>query len=752
MCHSFFSLQVLVCDASLKFILGFCNPSVYCVVQIDGGTLKLFSSFSEFSTFVSGQVSAQQTPRCVLVDLTENCGKFVRHCGRLRTTPLQLIGSEIHPIEIPPRKRACSDAISEFQFAVVEVARDTPIRMAPIVFNFAVSRRGAPSVFENDFYFVGSASKNGLLEVLVIGLLSDCMTESFYSFIEMVSVSDIMNSEEPFFIGFFLHTKCVQSIAVHKNLLCSFAPVVIYLSQIRSGEQNVAEWNITRNDSTPVRFATQQQGFVVHSNDSKVTACASYGFDVFFKQGKHSVAAVDTKTLKEITVSRRYGTFMDTVSSEKVPLLETLMRQIDLKKEFPGLSCHNLILTQKQGIFTYIDAQKFCVVPTIALLEHRDIQKLPAKHKTGYLSILTFMFSRTGLLQAEWHSSQSFFAAIANKPFMLNQLADVRAQHVAADLKSFYDAKSGEVGAPGHDFLDGLIRSHVCTLKLAKPDVTHAYEAYSFPKGFPKSPPILNAQLYSLDHLSFLRSSMDVFPTIEFHMSSCWIEAAVNSIVSIPLARYRMQSVPEHSVGSCFRSLIDTMCIYGTVYQNQVPVLDCMRCGVYPLLGHEHVAPRILGGSYGCIFLREDDKVHRWGTIGSSIDAFIMFLSELSIVTNFTGYDPSDDFNQSYSDAIVTSGFKTDVLIVDFHPDRQPHPTQEIVEKSINGCCVAVVFGNLAHNFSVTKSEKGIWTVKDALVDEFKSYTTFIQALARARDLHTDSYFVQYAVYIKTSS
>jgi hypothetical protein len=62
-------------------------------------------------------------------------------------------------------------------------------------------------------------------------------------------------------------------------------------------------------------------------------------------------------------------------------------------------------------------------------------------------------------------------------------------------------------------------------------------------------------------------------------------------------------------------------------------------------------------------------------------------------------------------------------MIVDFHPEGfQPSKEREIVEKSSHGCCVAIVFGNLAHNFAVTKSGDGTWTVKDALVQEFSSY------------------------------
>jgi hypothetical protein len=63
-------------------------------------------------------------------------------------------------------------------------------------------------------------------------------------------------------------------------------------------------------------------------------------------------------------------------------------------------------------------------------------------------------------------------------------------------------------------------------------------------------------------------------------------------------------------------------------------------------------------------------------------------------------------------------------MIVDFHPEGfQPSKEREIVEKSSHGCCVAIVFGNLAHNFAVTKSGDGTWTVKDAcLISRFCRY------------------------------
>ena len=89
-------------------------------------------------------------------------------------------------------------------------------------------------------------------------------------------------------------------------------------------------------------------------------------------------------------------------------------------------------------------------------------------------------------------------------------------------------------------------------------------------------------------------------------------------------------------------------------------------------------------------------------------------------------------------------------MIVDFHPEGfQPNKEREIIEKSSHGCCVAIVFGNLAHKFSVTKSGDGTWTVKDALVQEFSSYSALGQALTRSRGLHNNVYHIQYALYIK---
>jgi hypothetical protein len=348
------------------------------------------------------------------------------------------------------------------------------------------------------------------------------------------------------------------------------------------------------------------------------------------------------------------------------------------------------------------------------------------------------------MLLADWDCKNSFFAAKPKRTFMLHELKDVRAHHHAAYLKLFYGPKSCEVGSPDFHFMSRLIESHRCCLK-GKQDFSNAYKTFSFKKGFPFAPAIRNVQLYNVEQFASFRSSVLLLPTLEFYNSSCWMEAAVNCLVSIPLFFIRIYSLPSSVAILCFRSLIETMCTYGSLCQ--VPIFDCIRCGVYPIMKDGHVAPAVLGSlGYGSIFEKGEMK---WGEVGSSVDALKTFLIALSIGISYAPYDTV--LNSSYADAIERFGFVSDVLIVDFHPQGlQPSTDREIVEKSINGNCVAVVCGNLAHSFSVTKSVVGgNWTVKDALVQECSSYASFGQALTRSRGLHTDLYHVQYAVYVK---
>ena len=740
--------------------------NVYCVCEYQGQAL-LFSNYRVFSKFVTSSIqSGDAATSCVLnLRCSDETIPFVRHCGRLKCNPFSLRDCSIQSISIGSKRNADSQCYQhetdDFVFSSLEVkwyeceAGGSSCSMSPIAFNFAADRRDISSVcFSHSFYFVGLTSKkngghvndnDGLLEVLISGLL-DGTAESFSAFIASESVGTIINDIQPFFIGFFLHGKFATALNIgyQKQMLCSVAPLVVYLSQSQSGIKN-AEWSFTLNDSTPVLFHIQKQGFVVHANDDNVSTCMSTnGFDVFFKPGMNSVIAVDTITLRDIRVSRVYGKNMDTTCCGKVPCLQVHMRRFDFQDCFPSFSSSNLALLEKSDIFTYITDGN-CFVHVIYILTHSEFRDLPAKQKTFYLNALTFIVSRTGMLFADWDYKNSFFAAKPKRTFMLHELKDVRAQHHAADLKRFYGFKSCESASPDFNFFARLIQSHHCCLK-GKQDFSNAYKLFSFKKGFPSAPAIRNVQLYNVEQFASFRSSVLLLPTLEFYNNSCWMETAVNCLVSIPVSFIRMYASFSSVEILCFRSLIETMCIYGSLCQ--VSIFDCIRCGVFPTMGKSQVAPAVLGSlGYGSIFENDDDM--KWGQIGSSIDALKTFLIALSIDIGYAPYNP-DELPSPYYDSIKLVGFFSDVLIVDFHPDGlQPSTEREIVENSVNGYCVAVVFGNLAHNFAVTKSVGGIWTVKDALVSEFSSYPSFGQALARSRGLHPELYHVQYAVYVK---
>jgi hypothetical protein len=360
---------------------------------------------------------------------------------------------------------------------------------------------------------------------------------------------------------------------------------------------------------------------------------------------------------------------------------------------------------------------------------------------------MTFIFSRTGLLCASWFFNAPFFVVCSMQSFMMHFMTAIVPKSDNF-LKTFYGQK-GKSGSPEFLFVSSCI-SNYKPIKLSAPDYkcAHTFAKSSHASGAS----VLQVQLYNDDERRKFREHFSMFPlpTLEFYNNSCWMESAVNCLFSIPAARLRMYST--YSVpAQCFKYLFDVMLNYGPVYGNNlVPSLECMRCRLYPPPSCQRTAPAVLGedGYGGGIFESGADSV--WGEVGSAIETLKRFLDFLELNYQFVGFGllESRDVVGSYCN-IMENGFESDVLVVDFHPEVQPE-VEDVIEINSKVCCVAVLYCNTAHTYSVVKALNGVWTVKDALVQAFKTFSSFRDALTYAIRLHDiHKYGITQAIYIK---
>jgi hypothetical protein len=248
---------------------------------------------------------------------------------------------------------------------------------------------------------------------------------------------------------------------------------------------------------------------------------------------------------------------------------------------------------------------------------------------------------------------------------------------------------------------------------------------------------IMHTQLYTASALNEFRSQMNIIPTLEFHLNSCWLESAIGVLFSLPKARGRILA-SSHRSTRFFRSLFDVMLVYGLSYNNQVPKEECMRCGLYPV-ENQNAPPILDEEGYNGIFAPGDVE---WGSSGDPCEALTRFFKFLDIEPVWTSHDELAGFD--------IAEIVSDVICVLQFPDGTV--THEILFNVYD--VTAVIFGNEAHFFSVCKAvNTPDWTVKDALVQEFTTFPSFSAALTHAHGLHYEQgaelYTVQLAVYVR---
>jgi len=629
--------------------------------------------------------------------------------------------------------------------SILRMATAASTTLPTIVFNFAPNGRRSVAQFETSCLFAGSRIDGRLIARFVHCLDASNALESFTQFISAEQSVSIFDHGEPYFAGFFLHESqfSVQLFDDLKELYCKIAPVFVHLSRACSGRSS-AEWWCCTEDCCAIKFVDQTPGWVVNFQGEESSASFQSGFDVFFKPGLDSVPVVNTETLQEVRMSRHSGVFTDARKREDtVPFCNLLLKDVKFHERFPSLFTEDLQLVDKNVVWSFIDVGAREFVHVVALLSRSQYLQLTAKQKSSYLHTLTWIFSRTGAAFAtKYIVLGNVFAVRTACCFILDQMKKIRATDVPKGLRQWYIDKVAPLAeVPDRPLLISLFHNYRAAPFVKAQDSRGAHD---FPDGGAK---MMFSQMYDAASLHKLRDSLDVLPTLEFHNASCWMETAVNALFAIPFARVKLFSIGysgfNNAICMCLRSLFDMMCVYGPSDCNQVPLLECQRCGVYPI---GVTAPPVLGpAGYVDIMVPSEQS---WGHYGCAFSTLLRFCKSLELTVSEVLYDPDGTVGGEYQ-TVIQSGMGSDVVLVSVDQFQCIQPSN-IIEVLSNGFCGAVLFGNGAHHFSVCKAMIGeTWTVKDNRVQEYSTFATFADALARASELHAlhEAYFVHTLVY-----
>jgi hypothetical protein len=534
----------------------------------------------------------------------------------------------------------------------------------------------------------------------------------------------------PFFTGFFLINSDFTEPLFDgvKNLLCNLSPVFIHLAQSAS-DTKPASWlcsgssSVTSDLCYPVPVQTKSPGWVVHRNLSQALCTSNGQFDIFFSDGKLSAMRVNPDLLSEERVSQYYGVLKDAqLNVDSVPHCNTIMKDLTpslFSELFPQLvSTHSnpLNIVERDVIWSAIDTTSREFVHVLPVLNRQQYRQCSTYQKCVYVKRIAWIVSRSLLVPgSKKQFNDRYFAVRTTGCFMLHQKDSVvvKSNAIYERFRKFY--------LGGDDLL--LPDLSLFTDSIAKLQRDNPYA-------------IIPKQVWTEKDLNGERSQMNIFPTLEFHKNSCWLESSIAVLFSLEQARLRILS-SNHEMATLFRSLFNVMLVYGLGNPPPyflVPTVECMRCGMYPVEAKS--PPPILGSEgYSNIF----GEGLEWGTTGCIAETLNRFFSFLDIQPYHMRY------GEHQNESVYCN---SDVLCVSYNVDVR------VIQQTYFGVygVTAVVFSNTEHFFTLCKAATTPdWTVKDALVGECSTHLSLIEAMKKARNLHPPNqrYRVYLAVYAK---
>jgi hypothetical protein len=744
--------DTLVCSDAVKFVMKLCN-FVVCVVAHQKKAILCCTRAEAM------QLMAVQSIACCIYNESSAAVRddallptdLIRQSNRNQLRIGCWKGGQFVPIESimseSRKRRKVSSPVAISFPSIISMETTSTSQLPTICINVQrISRRQSnDDFFERSFLFIGSLINGFLTVSFVYGLDLDAALQSCTSFLAEDGTSRVIDHQEFYVAGFFLHNEDYNSklFSDLKGFFCKISPVFLHLSQTQSRRKS-AEWWLCSENSESIKFTTQSPGWVVHDVEQDAPSCnVSAGFDVFFKPGRHSVSALDPKDGSETRISKFMNVIKDAHGRTSVPYCNTKLKALNVQERLQILHSRDLELVDQQAVvWSYIDVATCEVLHVIPLLSTAEFRLLDKNQKSMYLIAFTWMISRTGstAIRTSYWCSDVYFGVRTAQCFMLHQLKEIRAADVPINLRQFYCSKSkGEAELPDEDLLISLIETYETKrTNILKSFVSRSLHlAHECPADMAK---VIHTQLFGASEIQSFRSSMNTLPTLEFCSNSCWMETAINALFSCNVAIFRFFGLNNSEICYHLRSLFDIMCVYGHTNHNIVPTLECQRCGVYPAV-QLITAPPVLGPKG-----YEDLGLTQWGQSGFAVETLLRLLESLELSVYQVPYVSIESWMKD-----LDNGVSEDFMMVHYKRDNQPSEHLEIVA---NYTCCAVLFGNSAHHFSVCKALLTGWTVKDAIIRECSCHATFQAALRHARQLHLQvhNYTVHTALYYRLSA
>ena len=714
-------------SSSLCYALEFLNLSSIIIIERKAYLFRCFTEFEKAFPNNSSNDFASSRNCGLLNARADDWESSKRHCGRIKLNFLMISDYKCTESSQGSRKRQRADL--HIDASDVDEVWAPKMQAPTIIFNFEglFSRREHHSFPVSSFVFFGSFS-DGFLNVLALQRVNEPEKAAIHQAVVAMleQVDRLVTSKDVCFAGFSLSNSANEIDNYCKALLQKFTPIIMHLNSSPSK----ADWFLGSDRSSAIKLLSIVPGFVLHDPSSPVQDdCVA-----FFPKKIHHVTAVDPDTLKEKRLPRFHSILSDTKIRHSVPIcksrieqqnLESLFQE-DLSFKFAEVSYVGYI----HNVMCYVDPRSAKIWYFCFLLSASEMKSLrsTARFKSDYCRTMSWILSRIGAItHCSWSVKESILAACTFEEqgwfsFMLNDIPMLQRNDREKVIDDFYKDCSSTKD------LQELVRKLIQQYRYSQKKIMIGR--------------IRDVQRLSLHAVSQARSQCQIFPTLEFYNNSCWLECAINCLLSVPLALLRIPVYTMNVSINCLDNMFKTMCFFASAGCLVLPVLELQRCGIYPLKAE--VAPLVLGDRGYALAQFAPHNAKAWGSYGSVLDSFEHFTDLLRI---------SSRQRQFLEMKAVMNLEQSDVVIINWS-ESAVHNTEMPPEDEHAYRLCAVAFTNNAHWYSVVKN-RGVqtWTLKDALTSRLTVFDTFTEAFKASLSLHAHKgYFVGHVIYYRRTS
>ncbi len=249
-------------------------------------------------------------------------------------------------------------------------------------------------------------------------------------------------------------------------------------------------------------------------------------------------------------VSQYYGVLKDAqLNVDSVPHCNTIMKDLTpslFSELFPQLvSTHSnpLNIVERDVIWSAIDTTSREFVHVLPVLNRQQYRQCSTYQKCVHVKRIAWIVSRSLLVPgSKKQFNDRYFAVRTTGCFMLHQKDSVvvKSNAIYERFRKFYLGHGDDLLLPDLSLF---------TDSIAKLQRDNPYA-------------IIPKQVWTEIDLNGERSQMNIFPTLQFHENSCWLESSIAVLFSLEQARIRILS-SNHEMATLFCSSFNVMLVYG---------------------------------------------------------------------------------------------------------------------------------------------------------------------------------------------